>query len=585
MVNMGQYIPGGSLIHRIDPRVKIGSVMGLSILILKGESTAMGLITAFLIGLLPISHLSIHHVAKALKPMSFFLFLFFILHLFFTHGTPIPPFPPWDVTVTYEGLHKGLMVTWQFALLLLSASILTMTTSPTEIICGIEKILRPFKRIGIPSHDIAIMVSIALRFMPTILQEMDRIKEAEMARGAAFQGGTWGQRLRAIKFLVVSLLLRSLRRGDELATAMEGRGYQRGPRTYMRELRLSRIDYVSMLAMILLTGLCIFFLLGLPSKAFCEAPKNRYLMDRALEAIAMDRGDVGIRTDLSTNPFALSLFTRWMADPLKAPIEAQHIAMALFPIAHRPDLWLSELAKSGDIFSTNPLPLDRYSGHKAPSGLPEELNEAIRCILDAMSLANEKVTGIRKNIPSLERKRIERYLYPEPYTEKDLEKGKEDFFRINTLKEAINATTRIDQKGILEAGMTILKAMTEAKALLTGNGKGYRGIRSFSFMTDLGLVEIGGIGSDVHEKDAILIIDLGGNDLYRGKVASGAEGKCAVVLDLSGDDTYLGEDQTQGSGFWGIGILWDLSGRIGMIYRVLQHRPDPNANTGRHRLR
>jgi len=258
MYHIGQYIPRESIIHRLDPRVKIGSALVLSILVLKGEILTALTTSAFLVALIPISRLTLRHMARALRPMLFFFVLIFLLHLLFTDGTPIPPFPSWRVTVTYEGLFRGAITTWQFILLILSASILTMTTSPTELVNGIERLLRPLKVFRIPSHDIAIMISIALRFVPTLLEEIDRIKEAQMARGAEFKTGPFIRRVKSAVSLLVPLVLCSLRRADELATAMEARGYRRGYRTYMRELSMVRADYVAMVVMVSMTGLHFF---------------------------------------------------------------------------------------------------------------------------------------------------------------------------------------------------------------------------------------------------------------------------------------------------------------------------------------
>jgi biotin transport system permease protein/energy-coupling factor transport system permease protein len=254
-MHIGQYIPGDSMIHRLDPRVKIGSTIVLSILILKGGVFTGALISAFLIALIPLSRLGVNHMVRAFRPVLIFFALLFFVHLFFTDGKPIPPFPPWRATVTYEGLYRGAVTTWQFALLILSASILTMTTLPTELVSGIERLLRPLKRLGVPSHDIAMMVSVALRFMPTFLEEIDRIKTAQMARGASFGSGPLVRRTRAAISLLLPLVLCSVRRADELVIAMEARGYRRGPRTYMRELSMTRADYVAILVMILMTGL------------------------------------------------------------------------------------------------------------------------------------------------------------------------------------------------------------------------------------------------------------------------------------------------------------------------------------------
>lgn len=254
MYNLGQYIPVESIIHRLDPRVKIASVIVLSIMILNSDAITGSMLSAFFIVLIPTSRLTLRHILKALKPMVIFFVLLFLLHLVFTEGTPILPFPLWRITITYEGLYRGVLITWQFSLLILSASVLTMTTSPTELVIGIERLLRPFKILGIPSHDVAIMISIALRFVPVFLEETIRIKEAQMARGADFKTGSMVRRTKAITALLTPLIISSLRRADELAIAMEGRAYKRGPRTYLRELRMSPGDYAAVAVMILITG-------------------------------------------------------------------------------------------------------------------------------------------------------------------------------------------------------------------------------------------------------------------------------------------------------------------------------------------
>jgi biotin transport system permease protein/energy-coupling factor transport system permease protein len=249
MVHMGQYVSGDSIIHGLDPRVKIASVVGLSVVVLSGNLLTEVLVSAFLLAMIPASRFTPGQVFKTLRPMVFFLGLLFILHLFFTDGRAIPPFPLWHVTITYEGLSQGALISWRFALLLLAASFLTMTTAPSDLVNGLERILRPFKIVRLPSHDVAIMISIALRFLPTFLQEIERIKEAQMARGANFKTGTLRQRINAFRALVMPLIFNTLRRADELATAMDGRAYKRGPRTYMKELCMSRTDYIALLVM------------------------------------------------------------------------------------------------------------------------------------------------------------------------------------------------------------------------------------------------------------------------------------------------------------------------------------------------
>lgn len=246
------------MVHGLDPRVKIGSTVMLSILVLQGGVWTLSLINIFLLTLIPLSRLRIVQVARTFRPVLIFFALLFLVHLFFTKGHPIPPFPHGSVTATYEGLSKGLLITWQFALLILSASILTMTTSPTGLVSGIERLLRPLQRLRVPSHDLALMISIALRFVPTFLEEMDRIKVAQMARGAAFGSGPIARRTRSTLSLLLPLVLRAFRRADALVSAMEARGYQRGPRTYMNELSMTRADYAAVLVMMFVTGLHVW---------------------------------------------------------------------------------------------------------------------------------------------------------------------------------------------------------------------------------------------------------------------------------------------------------------------------------------
>jgi len=244
-LTLGQFIPGNSPIHCLDPRVKILSVLLLSIVILNAGAVESLVITAFLLAAVALSGLSAGRIAAALKPLAWFFAMLFCLHLFFTDGRPIFAALP---AVSHEGLDRGVAVTWQFVALVVSAAVLTMTTAPSELVGGFEKLLRPFNRLGVPSHDIAIMVSVALRFMPTLLEEVERMREAQMARGADFGSGGPVRRLRKMATLVIPLILSTFRRADELALAMEGRGYHRGPRTYLRELKFTRVDYAALLA-------------------------------------------------------------------------------------------------------------------------------------------------------------------------------------------------------------------------------------------------------------------------------------------------------------------------------------------------
>ncbi len=288
------------------------------------------------------------------------------------------------------------------------------------------------------------------------------------------------------------------------------------------------------------------------------------LIDRSLKINAMRRGDLSIRSDLSTNPFALSYFGRWMDNPMNAPIEGQAKAMSLLAKSENPLLWMKELATLGDFDTIDAIPLKKYDRHEIPG--PGQLKEAIHLILDAIYTANVRFDTIRAGISPEDMRLIEKHFIPEACTDRGFREKIEQPLSISEQRQAIDAAGSVKRKDILEAGLTIVEAVAKARELLTKMDKWQKNVSSFSFMTDLGLVEIGGKGPDVHQDAATLIIDFGGNDVYKGKTASGTNGKCSLVLDLCGDDTYLGEECTQGSGIWGIGILYDLKGND--LYRA-----------------
>lgn len=242
MIRLGQYLPGDTIIHRLDPRVKILSVVALSLLIFQATPVEIALVSAFLAAFAGAAHMTPAQAAGALRPVAVFMAMIFLIHLLFTEGRPLLSLAPLPVAITQEGLLRGVYVTWQFAGLILAAALLTLTTPPSGLVAGIERLLRPFSRVGIPSQDLAVMVAMALRFMPMLLEEYERLRMAQMARGGDFTTGSLVLRARAVQSLAVLLMLSAFRRADELAVAMEARGYRRGPRTTMRELLFSRED-------------------------------------------------------------------------------------------------------------------------------------------------------------------------------------------------------------------------------------------------------------------------------------------------------------------------------------------------------
>jgi len=251
MFHLGQYIPRSSVVHGLDPRVKIIATLALSMTILQADPAKAAVLSVFLLGGAWLSRLSWRDVGAALRPLVFFFCFLFLLHLFFTDGRPLfPAFP----VVTVEGLSRGLITTWQFMALVVCAALLTMTTTPSELISGIECLLRPLHALRISSHDLAIMVSLALRFMPTLLSEFHRLREAQLSRGVDFRGGTVMERVRKMSSLASVLVIQTFQRADELAQAMEGRGYERGPRTYLRELKMGYADYTVMISTLIVVA-------------------------------------------------------------------------------------------------------------------------------------------------------------------------------------------------------------------------------------------------------------------------------------------------------------------------------------------
>lgn len=245
MIRLGQYQAGDTLIHRIDPRVKILSVIALSLLIFAATRLEILLASGFLVAVFIILRLTPAQILRTLRPVAIFMVLIFIVHLFFTAGRPILSLTPLPIHISREGLFRGLYVTWQFAALVLTAAVLTLTTSPSDFVAGIDRLLSPLSRIGLPSQDLSVMIAMALRFMPMLLEEYDRIRTAQTSRGADLATGSLSSRMRAGSTLIVPLIFSAFRRADELAEAMEARGYRRGPRTTLRELAFSRRDWVT----------------------------------------------------------------------------------------------------------------------------------------------------------------------------------------------------------------------------------------------------------------------------------------------------------------------------------------------------
>lgn len=257
MYNLGQYIPRDSFVHNLDSRVKIIAGIALSIIILRVNTLGLLLISVPVLALVRLAHLPPASVLRTLRPVLPFFVCLFLLYIFFTPGKPLLHFPIGPLQISYEGLSLGVTQIWKFLLLVAAAALLTMTTTQSELTGGLERLLRPVKITGISSHDIAMLVALALRFMPTLQDEMKNIRDAQSARGADFNPHRLNGKIRALRCLALPLLTNTVRRSDELVDAMEARGYQPGQRSYLYEPTLTRVDYGFITAIIALTILML----------------------------------------------------------------------------------------------------------------------------------------------------------------------------------------------------------------------------------------------------------------------------------------------------------------------------------------
>lgn len=246
-ITLGQYYPADSVIHKLDPRVKLFATMIyiISLFCFKGIA-ALLVATVFLIAVIRVSKVPFHFMVKGLKTIMVLMIITALFNLFLTPGEPLVTF--WIFKITAEGIKSAALMTIRLIYLILGTSIMTLTTTPNQLTDGLEKALMPLSKIGIPVHAIAMMMSIALRFIPTLIEETEKIISAQKARGADFDSGNLIQRAKAMIPILVPLFISAFRRADELATAMECRLY-RGDvgRTRMRQLKIARVDVCALL--------------------------------------------------------------------------------------------------------------------------------------------------------------------------------------------------------------------------------------------------------------------------------------------------------------------------------------------------
>ena len=262
-ITLGQYYPGNSFIHRLDPRTKILTTLLLIVAVfLANSAMGYGALCAMVLFIIAVSGLPLMLVLKSVKPLLFIILLTLALHALMGQGEHV--LYQWKfIKVTEEGLQLGVQMAMRLILLLMISSILTFTTSPIVLTDGIEALLRPFRVIGVPAHELAMMMTIALRFIPTLMEETDRIIKAQTARGADFDSGNLLVEAKNMLPILVPLFISAFRRADDLAIAMEARCYRGGEgRTRMHQLAYRATDVRAFVFAFVMIGLLAFLRWG-----------------------------------------------------------------------------------------------------------------------------------------------------------------------------------------------------------------------------------------------------------------------------------------------------------------------------------
>ncbi len=267
-ITLGQYYPTSSPIHKMDASVKILLTLIFMILIFFVEGfIGYAVITLFLLTVLKVSKIPAKFIFKGLKPVAVFLFFTVFLNIFMTKGEKAFTFIIWDVT--YEGIYTSIFMALRIIFLIVGSTFLTYTTTPIMLTDGIEKLLKPFVKLGVPAYELAMMMSISLRFIPILIEETDKIMKAQKARGADFESGGIIKRGKALIPVLVPLFISAFRRADDLAVAMEARCYNgSGKRTRLKETKPSLSDlkisivFVLFFAAALIPGILNFDIRG-----------------------------------------------------------------------------------------------------------------------------------------------------------------------------------------------------------------------------------------------------------------------------------------------------------------------------------
>lgn len=253
-ITLGQYFPAKSVMHRADPRLKIClTIFAIVLIFSAGNFFSLALAVGYILLGMVLSKIPVKLYLRSLKPILFIIIFTAVLNIFYGTGEPL-----WQwglVKITKNGLLNSLFVSIRIIVLILASSVLTFTTSPTQLTDAIERLLRPLGRLGVPVHEFAMMMTIALRFVPLLLEETDKIMSAQKARGADMESGGVVQRIKALVPVLIPLFVSAFRRAFDLATAMESRCYHGGEgRTKMKQLHFGQLDWLALMSAVLVLG-------------------------------------------------------------------------------------------------------------------------------------------------------------------------------------------------------------------------------------------------------------------------------------------------------------------------------------------
>lgn len=243
-ITLGQFFPGKTVVHRLDPRTKLlMTVLYIVALFVAGSWVSYGLVLAFLVMSVALSRIRPKTILRGMKPVVIIVVLTAVLNLFYTGGDHVLA-RFWGITITWEGVRTAIFMASRIIMLITGTFLLTYTTSPIALTDGLESLLGPLKKLRLPVHELSMMMCIALRFIPTLIEETDKIMSAQKARGADFESGGLMDKAKSLVPIMVPLFVSSFRRADELALAMECRCYHGGAgRTRMRQLKYQGVDY------------------------------------------------------------------------------------------------------------------------------------------------------------------------------------------------------------------------------------------------------------------------------------------------------------------------------------------------------